>query len=112
MNFGEAIMEQVANTNFLVNLTNAYSLLRKIKVQWKDSCSTQQVNESFEFYADTAIKLTLKVCAEVLQRGIIEKIGVFAKNNAIKQNMLAQTIKSYILSITGNVDLSKEILHK
>jgi hypothetical protein len=39
MNFGEAIMEQVANTNFLVNLTNAYSLLRKIKIQWKDCCS-------------------------------------------------------------------------
>jgi hypothetical protein len=48
----------------------------------------------------------------VLQRGIIEKIGVFSKNHAINQNKLAQLIKSYILSITGNQDLSKEILHK
>lgn len=37
--FGDLIMEQVSNTNFLVNLTNAYSLLRKIKLQWKDGCS-------------------------------------------------------------------------
>ena len=107
INFGEIIMEQVANTNFLVNLTNAYSLLRKIKAMWK--CS---LRDSLESCCDTAIKLTIQITAEVLQKGIVAKVGIFTKNNAINQNKLAQTIKSYILSVTGNQDLSKEILHK
>jgi len=61
---------------------------------------------------DSAIKLTIQISAEVLQKGIIQRIGVFSKNHAINQNKLAQNMKSYILSITGNQDLSKEILHK
>ena len=28
------------------------------------------------------------------------------------QNKLGQTIKSYIMTITGNLELSKEVLHK
>jgi len=28
------------------------------------------------------------------------------------QNKLGQTIKSYIMAITGNLELSKEVLHK
>lgn len=82
-------MEQVSNTNFLVNLTNAYSLMRLIKAKWHDSCSSQQVKESLTLVADSAIKLTVQICAEVLQRGIISKIGVFTKNHAVIQNKLA-----------------------
>jgi len=82
-------MEQVSNTNFLVNLTNAYSLLRKIKLQWKDGCSNKQTKETLVICADSAIKQTIQICADVLQRGIIARIGVFSKNHAIAQNKLA-----------------------
>jgi hypothetical protein len=59
-------MEQVANTNFLVNLTNAYSLLRKIKLHWKDGCSTKQTKDTLTIVTDSAIKLTIQVSADVL----------------------------------------------
>ena len=59
-------MEQVSNTNFLVNLTNAYSLLRKIKLFWKDSCSTKQAKDTLTIVTDSAIKLTVQISADVL----------------------------------------------
>lgn len=65
-NFGDLIMEQVSSTNFLVNLTNAYSLLRKIKLFWKDGCSTKQTKDTLTILTDSAIKLTIQISAEVL----------------------------------------------
>lgn len=41
--FGDTIMEQVSSTNFLVNLTNSYCLLRKIKKYWTQGCSTNEL---------------------------------------------------------------------
>jgi hypothetical protein len=82
-------MEQVSNTSFLVNLTNAYCLLRKIKLHWKDACSNLQTKETLTIVSDTAIKLTIQICSEVLQRGIVARIGVFSKNHAIIQNKIA-----------------------
>ena len=40
--FGEVVLDQVCNTNFLVYLTNAYCLLRKIKKFWVPGRETEQ----------------------------------------------------------------------
>jgi len=48
----------------------------------------------------------------VLDKGVLSRIGQESKNFAVKQNNIAQTLKVFILSITGNMDLSKKILHK
>jgi hypothetical protein len=95
-----------------VNLTNAYCLLRKVKKYWIVGCSSQEVSQKIVKCTDNAMKLTVQVCADVLQLGVIGRIGVFSKNHAVMQNKLALTLKSYIMSITGNLELSKEILHK
>ena len=58
------------------------------------------------------MKLTVSICAHVLQQGVVKKIGEHSKNFAMMQNKLGQTIKSYIMTITGNLELSKEVLHK
>ena len=61
---------------------------------------------------DNCLKLSIIVGSEVLKKGIYNRIGAHTKNYAMFQNKLAQTIKSYIMSITGSQELSKEVLHK
>lgn len=58
------------------------------------------------------MKLCVSTCASVLGLGIVDKINVHCKNYAIVQNKLAMTIKQFILTITGNAEMSKEVLHK
>ena len=38
MYFGENVLDQVSNNNFLVNLTNSYCMLRKIRKLWIGGC--------------------------------------------------------------------------
>jgi len=87
--FGETIMEQVSSTNFLVNLTNSYCLWRKIKKYWVQGCSTSEQHQRIITCTDNAIKLVVQVSSDVMQFGVILKIGVFGKNHAIVQNKLA-----------------------
>ena len=84
--FGSVVLEQVTTTNFLVNLTNAYCLLRKIRRLWLKGCSNQEVGKQILEYIENGIKLTTQVSADVIQRGIMLRIGVHSKNFAIVQN--------------------------
>jgi len=43
---------------------------------------------------------------------VLERINVHSKNYAMVQNKLATTLKQYILTITGNAEMSKDVLHK
>ena len=54
----------------------------------------------------------MSICVRVLQEGVVKKIGVFGKNFAGKQTELGNIMRSYIMTITGNLDLSKDSLHK
>lgn len=58
------------------------------------------------------LRLSLQIVSQTLSGGLLERIGVHTKNFAIVQNKLAMTFKSFILTITGNAELSKEVLHK
>ena len=62
--------------------------------------------------ANSALKLTLRITSAVLQKGILSQINVHSKNYGMIQNKYAQTMKQFIMSITGTQELSKEILHK
>ena len=62
--FGDSLLEQVANTNFLVYLTNAFCLVRKIKKLWVplfEEFDTKSLIECTE----NAIKLTLSITFRV-----------------------------------------------
>ena len=110
--FGELTMEQVSNTNFMVYLTNSYCLLRKIRKFWLDGCQSNEMKVRIDTSVTIGLKLCTQVCSQVLGQGILERIGVHSKNFAIVQNKLATTLKQYILTITGNADILKEVLHK
>ena len=58
------------------------------------------------------LKLCTATCSNVLQNGVLSRIGHHTKNFAMVQNKLATTLKQYILTITGNTEMSKEVLHK
>jgi hypothetical protein len=47
-----------------------------------------------------------------MQRGLLARLNVHCKNYAMVQNKLANTIKQYIMTITGSIELSRDVLHK
>ena len=48
----------------------------------------------------------------VIGAGLVARINVHSKNYAMVQNKLASTLKQYVLTITGNAEMSKDVLHK
>lgn len=110
--FGDSIIEIVSNTNFMVYLTNAYCLLRKVGKIWIKDNFSKYSKHNVDACVENGLKLTIQICAEVMQQGIIQRINVHSKNYPMVQNKMAQTIKSFIMTITGNLELSKDVLHK
>ena len=50
--------------------------------------------------------------ADVLNRGLLQKIGQHTKNYAVVQNKLAISLKTYIMMIIGSVEMSRDVMHK
>ena len=61
---------------------------------------------------DHASKATVNIAFRVFQHGVLAKVSTHSKSYAIRQNKLAQTIKSFIMVLFGNQELSKDVLHK
>jgi len=106
------MLDQVGNTNFMVLLTNAYCMARKIKKFWLPGRQTEAARQRGEFYVGSVLKLTVRALVDVLNRGLLQKIGHHTKNFAVVQNKLAMTLKAYIMTIIGNVEMSKDVMHK
>lgn len=109
--FGELTMEQISNTNFMVYICNTYCILRKVKKFWLKDCQTEKIKAGIETTAQIGIKLCIDIMSDVIA-GILSRVGQHSKNFAMVQNKLGQTLKQFILTITGNADLSKDVLHK
>jgi hypothetical protein len=105
-------METISTTNFLVCLTNSYCLLRKIRKLWLGGCQSKEARISIETGVGVGLKLCVLTTCQVVAQGVLEKINVHCKNYAVVQNKLAMTLKNLILTITGNSELSKDVLHK
>lgn len=110
--FGQGILDQVSNTNFMVLLTNAYCMARKIKKFWLGGCQSKTAQQRGELYLQNIIKLAVQVLTDVLKHGVLDKINQHTKNYAVVQNKLATTLKQYIMMIIGNVEMSKDVMHK
>ena len=50
--------------------------------------------------------------ADILDKALLRQINVHGKNFAVIQNQIAQQMKQIILSVTGNLEVSKDILTK
>lgn len=55
--FGDDILDLVSNTNFMVYITNAYCIAKKIKKLWLAACQTNQAQRSGEAYVENILKL-------------------------------------------------------
>lgn len=53
------MLNQVSQTNFMVLLTNAYCMAKKIKRHWIGGCQTKTNQQKADFYLKSIIKLTV-----------------------------------------------------
>jgi hypothetical protein len=112
LHFGDLTMEQIANTNFMVYIVNSYCLLRKAKKFWLDDCTDKKIKAGIESAISISMNLCTQVLAQVVGQGIVNRINLHSKNYAMVQNKLGLTLKQFILTITGNAEMSKDVLHK
>ena len=81
--FGDQAIEQVANTSFLVYVTNSYCLLRKVGKMWTPGCQSKESSTRIKQTVSIALKLCIQIASEVIGKGIVGKINVHSKNYAI-----------------------------
>ena len=76
-------MDQIANTNFMVYITNSYCMLRKIRKFWLQDCSNEEIKENIDKLVDLGLKVCIDIMSQVIGQGIIAKINVHTKNYAM-----------------------------
>ncbi len=57
-------------------------------------------------------KLAIESCIIILDVTIVKCVNVFTKNFAVVQNRLAQSLKQFLFGVTGNIELTKDSLHR
>jgi hypothetical protein len=57
-------------------------------------------------------KVSIDTCLTLIDVAIVRGINVHSLHYAVVQNTLASCLKQFILGLTGNVELSKEFLHR
>ena len=108
--FPDAMLETVRSTSLPLFMANVYCLMAgPVKNLWlKDSMLWLELNA----LRKQVQKVAVETCLTLVDVAIIRHIGVHHKNNAVVQNALASNLKQFILGVTGNVELSKEFLHR
>lgn len=56
--------------------------------------------------------MQVQICSKILNQGLLLRFNVHSTNYAMVQNKLGSTLKSFIYIISGNLDLSRDVLHK
>ena len=62
--------------------------------------------------AEQVKKLAVKTCLIIIDVSIVKCIGKHSISYAVVQDRLASSLKQFILGVTGNVELTKDQLHK
>ena len=108
--FPEAMLETVRSTSLPLFMANAYCLMAgPVKNLWmKDSYIKKELN----MLRKQVQKVAIETCLTIIDVAIIRGIGTHSEHFAIVQNTLAGNLKQFILGVTGNVELSKEFLHR
>lgn len=109
MYFPDSMLETVRNTSLPLFMGNVYSLMiGPVKAWLKDSL----IHEELEVIRKSLKKLAVESCLVILNRAIVKHIGLHVKNYAVVQDRLGQCLKQFLYGITGNIELSKEQLHR
>ena len=106
--FPESMLETVRNTSLPLFMANVYCLMAgPVKKLWMiDS----QIRGELNIMRKQVQKVAIETCLTILEVAIVRNIGVHTQNFAVVQNTLASCLKQFILGLTGNVELSKEML--
>lgn len=73
--FGQTTMEQIANTNFMVFITNTYCILRKIRKFWINDCASGEMKQKIDQSVGIGLKLCVDVMSLILSMGVISRIN-------------------------------------
>ena len=108
--FPEEMLETVRNTQLPLLLGNVYSLMiGPVKKLWLVKSTIRQ---ELDIIRLTLKKLSIESCLKILDAAIVKCIGVHTKNYAVVQNRIGQSLKQFIFGVSGNVEISKESLHR
>lgn len=108
--FPEEMLETVRNTQLPLLLANVYSLMvGPVKKLWLAKSSIKPELETIRL---TLKKLATESCLKILDIALIKCIGAHTKNYAVVQNRIGQSLKQFIFGVSGNIEISKESLHK
>jgi hypothetical protein len=108
--FPEAMLETVRNTSLPLFCGNVFCLMvGPVKNLWlKDSLMKGEL----ELIRKQVKKLAVQSCLTIIDVSIARCIGKHSISFAVVQNMLANSLQQFILGVTGNVEISKDSLHR
>ena len=108
--FPEAMLETVRSTSLPLFMANVHCLMSNtVKTQWmKESHIKEELNR----IRKQVQQIALEVCITILDVAMIRCIGVHSRLYAVVQSTIASQLKSFILGVTGNIEMSKDLLHK
>jgi len=108
--FPESMLETVRNTSLPLFCANIYCLMTgHVKKQWLQQ---SLIREELEVIRKQVKKLAVKTCLIIIDVSIVKCISKHSISYAVVQDRLASSLKQFILGVTGNVELSKDQLHK
>jgi hypothetical protein len=99
------VAEGLRDSNVLVNCINIYALFK--------GSTWFKGDRNLEKLRKTVLSVTLQTTEGLLNMILIKQIGEGqSKDYAKTQSQLGQLLNSFILTATGNLDPSKEVLNK
>lgn len=108
--FPESMLETLRSTSLPLFMANVFCLMAgPVKKLWmRDSHIKAELNT----LRKQVQKVAIDTCLSLLDIAITRLIGVHSQHYAVVQNTLASCLKQFIMGLTGNVELSKEFLHR
>jgi hypothetical protein len=108
--FPENMLETIRSTALPLFMGNVYSLMiGPVKHLW---LKKTLIRHELEVIRKSLKKLSIESCVTILDVAIVKHVGVHVKNYAVVQDRLGQSIKQFVYGVTGNIDLSKDSLHR
>ena len=108
--FPDSMLETVRNTSLPLFMGNVYSLMiGPVKKIWLKKSHNEH---ELEIIRKSLKKLAIESCLTILNVTLVKCIGVHTKNFAVVQNRIGQSLKQFIFGVTGNIELTKDSLHR
>lgn len=108
--FPDSMLETVRNTTLPLFMANVYSLMvGPVKTLWIKNSNN---DKELDVIRRSLKKLAVESCITLLDVTIVKCVGVYQKNHAVVQNRIGQSLKQFLFGVTGNIELTKDSLHR